>query len=302
MRKWTRRCWEVALYALHPVPHIQDWVEILVVVGLLFGVGFTLFAPGSWFAIHVTPHRGGQIAVFIAVLLVLVFVAAVRLRAEIDRRAESAPRIIVRATPSVGLITAALASAHPMERLQKLVWIANVDFCNEPMNRLPEAVARNVVARLAFFEEDRVTPLLITQVSGEIFGRWADTDEPATLDPMKSRRDLHAVTFDVNGLPHSLDLVMKPRMTDTCYATDNMHCLDAFLNYRLWAEQFCIRVRLTGERVDDAWWFSIDTNGMTNMLVTEIPKPALRPSGLSLALLSVVAFLRQAPVKLGLWH
>lgn len=135
-------------------------------------------------------------------------------------------------------------------------------FNNDPEKSTPSAHARKVAAHIEFW----------TQEGERLFsmvGRWAYTPEVA----QKGREVVEEPTIDLspNAVPKRLDLVLKYREDDACYAYNNEVPLHGPSDWReptrlLKSGSYLVIVRLRGENVDETFRLSLVNGGIGQLV------------------------------------
>ena len=129
--------------------------------------------------------------------------------------------------------------------------VLRVRFVNDPEHPYPNAVARDIRAKIHFYKNDS----LIRRVDG----RWADSDQASLRDKRQSRDDLLGTDFAI-GAEHDLDIAFQSS-DGTCFIWNNDSYDNAF-NPELLLDgtHFRIEIRLRGTWVDTTFSFSFRTN------------------------------------------
>jgi len=131
--------------------------------------------------------------------------------------------------------------------------MGHIRFSNNPKYPNEYNHALKVSAKLSFFDMDE--NLLITP----FYGRWGDTDQPGGKTPSE-RVDLLSVDLLSNGIPKSVDLVMKYPDDKECFAYSNeSYNYEDFRNpkFKIEKDKFLIKVELEGIRVSQTHWFTV---------------------------------------------
>ena|ERR1700674_5817868 len=127
-----------------------------------------------------------------------------------------------------------------------------VTFGNPPIAGEKVRLVRSIAAKITYAD-----------FSGNIFtldGRWADTDQPAMLDPRQSTTHLLRVDFNV-GDEHHLDIAAKFR--DACFAINN----DSFRGQikdparMLTGPLVKINIQLVAEEINQYFDFQLEIGG-----------------------------------------
>lgn len=133
----------------------------------------------------------------------------------------------------------------------------HLSFANNPKNRVEQATARKVFAQLTYYGPSR------KKLVGPINGRWGDTEQPGTRSLFSPNRDLLSVDFESSGLSHELNLAIKHPQEKTIYAFNNdSYPYPGWRNpaFAIKSNKIVIRVRLSGENVDDKdWWVLLES-------------------------------------------
>jgi len=205
----------------------------------------------------------GWLTLLILGLVITPFLAFHKIKTKLDRYENAKPNMEMYGSPYVDSRT--ILSGTEIEGKYNVLGtpdFAHVKFCNNPQIRLTqvETTAKNVVAEISYFDNESKELL-----EEPIYGRWAGTKQPDTLLPFEPIRDLCQVDFESNGLPMELDISLKYREDENCYAFNNESY--SFPNWKipkfiLKGDKFKVRVTLVGENVERReWWFMLYNEG-----------------------------------------
>ena len=120
--------------------------------------------------------------------------------------------------------------------------------------------AHNVRVEIEFYNAER-TVLAIPQMAG----RWAETDQPGTLDYKAITND--EITMSANGRPYKLDIVMKYDEDDECYGHNNETPSKAQSDFRdkdkkLGIGRYAVLIRVRGSNgLVEPFWFHLVNSG-----------------------------------------
>jgi len=152
-------------------------------------------------------------------------------------------------------------------------YFVHVKFRNNPQFRSADARAKDVIAEITFFDSTGENEVL-----NPFKGRWGDTIQPSYLERGSPTRELHSVDFEESGNDHELDIALKYRDEEFCYAYNNESYFAPGWKepkFLLHGERFQLRVRLSGRMVDKEWWFTLCNIGKNQGLTIEVSKEAI---------------------------
>lgn len=152
-------------------------------------------------------------------------------------------------------------------------YFTHVKFRNNPQVRSADARAKDVIAELTFFDSEGKNEIL-----NPFKGRWGDTIQPSHLERGIPTRELYSVDFEESGNDHELDIALKYRDEEVCYAYNNeSYSAPGWKEpkFVLHGERFQVCVRLMGQMVDKEWWFTLCNLGMNQGLKIEVSKEAV---------------------------
>jgi hypothetical protein len=236
------------------LPDAWSWWEIVLRVGGWLGA----VALPAWLVTWVKglPASPWLLAFVVIILVLLIGNAAVQLDTQIEAYEKwPKPRLVLDRPfvdqrdlcNALGIVEARPYFAHVLVR-------------NDPGLRKAEAAANHVIARISFFGAGDCDPLFT------IDGRWGDTEQPATRSPFAPISDLRRMHFPPNGETHELNVAIKYREDEECYAFNNESCRIPGWRNRDWGlqgQEFRVRVTLQGEGMDkdEMRWFVLRNMG-----------------------------------------
>jgi len=220
---------------------------ILAVVALVAEMSLNIFG----FDIHVVLY----------VVIVLFIVQILFMNLELEGIKNARPKLVIFAPPNWE--TRPLGHEVTTEKgpAFQILWqidCFNMTFANNPKIRSEQSTARNVVAGLTYYDQSGHA------LMNSIFGRWGDTDQPASRPLLASTRDLLGVDIEANGSPRELNLAIKHQSENTIYAynNDSVHAQGwKRPDFAINENRIFIHVRLTGENVDNTdFWVLLENN------------------------------------------
>jgi hypothetical protein len=146
-------------------------------------------------------------------------------------------------------------------------YFAHAKFCNRATAYTVEAKASDVTAEISFYSDEGKLIL------DRIYGRWGDVEQPK--EAFAPIRPFAKVEFEPTGYPHELDIAMKYKEDENCYAFNN----ETYFSGRDWrvpkfllrGNKFRIKVNLKGvPMVDKEWWFMLYNEGVGKGMRIEV--------------------------------
>ena len=193
----------------------------------------------------------------------LIFILSTQLKAaselvpgELKEVEDAKPNIILR-EPGAESVEHVTMQANG--RILATAPFVKVRFVNRPAGHYPTSIARDVNARVKFY--DAGGTLLL-----DIAGRWADSDQPSVRDFRQSRNDLLKMEFGIEE-EHSLDIAFRDTTgefvawNNDSYNFPNMRKPEHVLS----GNRFRVDVKLSAAWIDKTFRFEFaatDENGI----------------------------------------
>jgi hypothetical protein len=159
---------------------------------------------------------------------------------------ESKPRIVLRQPGAISVSNTAFLSNSVILFTAPIV---RVRFMNDPLHPCPNAIAKDIVAKVQFFKAN--------SLMFEMDGRWADSDQASLRDFRQSRNDLLKMEFAIGG-EHDLDIALRDPASGVCFAwnNDNYNYPNMLKpEHRMDGDLFRVVVRLRGSWVEESFVF-----------------------------------------------
>ena len=249
---------------------------LVLLLSILSGINTYSNITGNPIPIFSIVPTWGWLTLLILGLVIIPFLAFHKIKTKLDNYENAKPNMAIYGSPYVD--SRKIFSVIKVEGRHNVIgepYFVHAKFCNNPEIRTGKATANNVVAEISFFNIE------LKKMLATIYGRWADTKQPGTLPPFDPIRDLCQVDFEPNGLPRVLDIALKYREDENCYAFDNESCRYSghwrLPKYLLQGDRFYVRVCLVGKNVDRGeWWFMLHNEGKDKgMRIETINPPAI---------------------------
>ncbi len=132
-----------------------------------------------------------------------------------------------------------------------------VRFVNRPTRNSPMSIAREVSAKIKFFDEN-------DQLVLEMDGRWDDSDQPTLRHHTLTRRDLLLTEFGIEG-EHNLDIAfLDPKTNEFVAFNNDNYNYQAFRKpeHILRGRKFRAEMRLIAAHVDVTYSVEFATSGL----------------------------------------
>jgi hypothetical protein len=139
---------------------------------------------------------------------------------------------------------------------------------NEPENPFPNAEARNLIAKVRFFNE--AGRLLL-----EIDGRWAESDQPSVRDFRQSRVDISQMSFGIGAAHHIGIGFQDPTTHDFIAFNEENYAYPNFIKpeHRLPETYLRVELHVTGVWVDETFTASFQSSINGLQVLSEAEEP-----------------------------
>jgi len=137
-------------------------------------------------------------------------------------------------------------------------WLTRATFANEADSSASDPIAHRVGARVEFYSASRERLLFAMD------GRWSNASKTARVGIRAAEAKL--IDLPPNGMPRSLDVVLKYDEDDECYGLNNETPVHAPSDWRdeqrkLDRGECAVKVMIRGADVDETFWFSLVNRG-----------------------------------------
>jgi hypothetical protein len=151
-----------------------------------------------------------------------------------------------------------------LKKLPTVPYLGVVEFRNDPMLRSESADADGLTASLTYYESDRTSQV----IQRNIRGIWTSIPTPTTsIVDLRDGKLYHTSTKDFyksGSLRHSgtpIGLVLFIWGENTIQAVDSEHFFRPYEPYSIPPNEVHIKIRLTGNRIDDNFWVNVKLGG-----------------------------------------